>query len=160
MKYLENEMSVASNFKRYRAIMDQAVQQSKSSSFIPILGLFLKDLLFLSDGNAKFLPNGHVNMDRLQTMVNKVDSLLCCQRARYHLAMSTDMIKDCDNLFSQIKVAKDDALYKLSLLNEARSDSSSTMGSTKSGSLRKERMIEKWEREAREQEARDKKNKK
>lgn len=42
-------------------------------------GVFIRDLIFFNDGNAKKLKNGLINFSKLRTMVLKVNYCLCYQ---------------------------------------------------------------------------------
>jgi len=116
----------------------------------------MKDLLFLADGNPKVLPNGQINFERLQTITTKIRQILTCQIFRYDIVTRHTEAKDCDEFLMAIVPGKEGALYKLSLLNEERTSPVNTSGSSTSP-VRPERLIEKWEREAREAAAKNKK---
>lgn len=114
----------------------------------------MKDLLFIADGNPKVLGNGQINFERLQTITTKIRQILTCQIFRYDIVTRHTEAKLCDEFLFSMKPGKEGALYQLSLLNEQRATASPTPSHESNGSnnspVRQERLIEKWEREARE----------
>ena len=108
-KSLETVMDPTGNFKNYRMIVNEAIKSSGSSTFVPIMSIFMKDFLFFDEGNPKYLPSTNankeaqmVNWDRLVIMNKKAHELLCCQRAKYYVAVDRTTIDAVDSILSTI----------------------------------------------------------
>lgn len=156
-KEMESLMSPQNNFRNYRELIlsfeadiceqlsslpkrsatgietSQSPSQRKvnNTAVIPILSLFMKDLLFTSDGNPKrFDDTGLLNWGKLMGMYQSVKRVLIYQRYSYSIPIANEDIRDfCANLRS----LKEDTLYKYSCLAEARAGDAGTV-----------RMINKW----------------
>ena len=56
---------------------------------VPFIGLFLKDLTFIEDGNATILENGLINMEKCTMVSNIIQSIQQYQELGYHLHYET-----------------------------------------------------------------------
>ncbi len=56
-----------------------------TSVLVHCTGVFVRDLVFFNDGNAKKLKNGLINFSKLRTMVLKVRGRGSCAGYMYHL---------------------------------------------------------------------------
>eukprot|EP00158_Paraphelidium_tribonemae_P008238 Partr_v1_DN28523_c1_g1_i1_m73832 putative Son of sevenless homolog len=101
---------------------------------IPIISLFLKDLLFLSDGNPKRIEElGMINYSKLKSLHVAVQRILLFQNTQYDMPPVSDKVKNyCDNM----RALKETALYKYSTLAEARA-----------GEQNQTRLVDKWMKE-------------
>lgn len=132
LEEMESFLSPLSNFKAYRSAMDQHIQSSTASStpIVPILGIFVKDLVFMNDGNPKFVagqPEGTVNFDKLRAIYTNVCRMVQLQRTAYPESLFHDIPSQVDGYLENMPVLKEDALYKYSCLCEAKSGDGDTL---------------------------------
>jgi hypothetical protein len=117
---LETLMSPTNNYKTYRAELEELIQDPAKPSFIPVLGLFLKDLLFLNDGNPKMLSNEQnvalLNVDKLLVLYTKITSVTQGASGSSTTDDKNVYISYCANL----RALKEQALYKYSTLCEPK----------------------------------------
>ena len=101
---------------------------------LPIISLFLKDLLFMSDGNPKILSDVKmINFAKLKSVNIAISRIIIYQKGKYELRpISPQTLDYCANL----RALKEAALYKYSKLAETRAGEQS------------ERLIDKWAKEA------------
>ena len=71
---LELLMSTESNYSQYRKLARRLMGRVPS---IPYLGLYLKDITFINDGNPKRVQNGQVNFLKNWLIYDLVRFLLC-----------------------------------------------------------------------------------
>lgn len=117
---LETLLSPMNNFKIYRAMMEELEQSKTRTRCIPIISLFLKDLLFFNDGNPKNTPKGLVSIDKVRSIDKKIVQFLVPQAIPSSLdasATNEDVRHFCQNL----RALKEPALYKYSCLCEPKS---------------------------------------
>ena len=109
-------MSTKKNSAQYRETF-QAVLLTKSVT-IPFLGVHLKDLFFIEEGNSDFV-DGHVNTEKLQMIGKVLDLIQRCQdlvNANYSSFILDSDIQNQIKVFLSTHPADDsgDILYELS----------------------------------------------
>ncbi|KAI9143235.1 ras guanine nucleotide exchange factor domain-containing protein [Paraphysoderma sedebokerense] len=137
IKELEELVSPQGNYKNYRAIYDQMEREKGSVPFIPFFGLFLKDLLFINDGNPKKLENGLINFSKLRTITSKISTIQAWQSVPMNFPVSENTKTYADYVRS-LRALKEPALYKYSLLCEAKNGDGNSV-----------RLVDKWAKENR-----------
>ena len=88
--------------------------------------MFIKDLVFLNDGNPKTLENGLINFGKLNMIYDRIMSISQFQSVRYNVTVDDDLVNYAKNL----RALKDNVTYKYSLLCESKNG--------------EERLIDKW----------------
>ncbi|KAJ3034401.1 hypothetical protein HDV00_005057 [Rhizophlyctis rosea] len=133
---LESTLSPQHNYRTYRALLEEAQANSQSfkpSPFIPILGLVLKDLLFIDDGNKTTLDNGMVNFSKFRTMYMNVARVCGFQQIGYVGLVGRDVREDdmekVRDFVRSLRSLKEAALYKYSCLCEAKVGADETLSS-------------------------------
>ncbi|RKO94654.1 ras guanine nucleotide exchange factor domain-containing protein, partial [Blyttiomyces helicus] len=124
---LELLLNPQHNYRAYRTTLEQVEKERPVVPAIPILSLFLKDLFFINDGNPRYVRNDLVNFGKLRTMHSVISRMKAFQAHSYDFSASpprVEALEYCRNLRS----LKEAALYKYSLLCEAKSGSGDTMG--------------------------------
>lgn len=113
-----NIMTTKQNFQAYR----HALSASKIPA-IPYVGVILRDLVFVEEGNPLKLPNGFYNFDRIVLL-----GRLMLDISRYkRLSYDIPVMSSAQTYFASLKAMEsDDALYAASLAAENDSDSSIT----------------------------------
>ena len=121
LKQLEELVSPNSNYRNYRLHMEgfEMVRQDQKEPCIPFFGLHLKDLLFINDGNPKFLENGFVNFSKMKTIYEKVARLKSYTTISYP-ASSNPGADVASEYIKNPRSLKEPALYKYSCLCEAK----------------------------------------
>eukprot|EP00732_Lithocolla_globosa_P002602 Lithocolla_globosa_v1_NODE_1757_length_2360_cov_9.253796.p1 type:complete len:706 gc:universal NODE_1757_length_2360_cov_9.253796:2264-147(-) len=74
------KLSPDHNYSSYR----QLEFQSKPP-LVPFLGLYMKDLTFMNDGNQTKLSNGMINLEKHRTIMAKIMALRVSQQSKYVL---------------------------------------------------------------------------
>ncbi|KAH6584821.1 hypothetical protein BASA61_007189 [Batrachochytrium salamandrivorans] len=120
---LEALLSPTNNFRIYRSLVAEIEEEQLKNRrpYIPILSLFLKDFLFMNDGNPKIVDNGCINVDKLRTMYSRASEALLVQNNRYSTCFTgqpTPLQLYCNNL----RALKEQALYKYSCLCEPKNN--------------------------------------
>ena len=114
---IEGSISPLNNFKGYRQLLDSP---SLEPPFLPIVSLFLKDLLFLNDGNPKRLESGLLNVGKLWSVQQAIDTFMSFQAVAYipplHLPLAQ---MDVVEYGRSLRALKSESLYKYSCLCEA-----------------------------------------
>lgn len=114
---LKRIMSFDGNYYNYRLLFNRDFPQ-----FIPFMGLFLKDITFVTDGNPTFVEsdNEHspplVNFSKFWKVFSTVENLLRYQKGIYYLPYHAEAYRFCSDLPS----LDEDTLYEYSLLCEPR----------------------------------------
>lgn len=135
LTHMEELVSPQQNYQKYRNLCDQMEKEKYPQHFIPFLGLAMKDLFFINDGNPKRFDNGLINFGKLRTIYQKTDRLLSYRRVPYLFPTTPTSIAArsyCDNP----RFLKEAALYKYSCLCEAKAGDGSTI-----------RLVDKWRTE-------------
>ncbi|TSN86066.1 Ras-GEF domain-containing family member 1B-A [Bagarius yarrelli] len=79
---LEHQMDPSSNFYNYRTALRGATQRSitahssREKIVIPFFSLLIKDIIFLNEGCAHQLPNGHVNYEKFWELAKQVNEFM------------------------------------------------------------------------------------
>lgn len=111
-----NIMTTQHNFQAYR----HALSATKVPG-VPYVGVFLKDLVFVEEGNPLRLPNGFFNWDRIVLLGRLMLDIARFKRAPYDIRSMVPV----QTYFASLKaIEDDDALYVASLAAENDNDSS------------------------------------
>ena len=86
----------------------------------------MKDLVFLNDGNPKFLGNGLINFGKLNMIHDKIMTVARFQSLKYNVTVENELLDYAKSL----RALKDNVVYKYSLLCESKNG--------------EERLIDKW----------------
>ena len=130
---IEKLMDPHLNYQTYREIESKRKEQQ----LIPFLGLYLKDLTFANDGNAKMLPNGLVNFTKAWGVFDIIERAYQFQLIAPSIQEEPPAYEYCKKLTA----LPEKRLYKYSLLAEPREAPSESGSSSTSAAMR---LIEKW----------------
>lgn len=120
---LENFLSPQGNYKLYRAALEEL---EPTALRIPILHLFIKDLLFTSDGNPKYLETEVpvsepllklINFQKLKLIYEKVIEFCKLHTCKYTIPQVSEEAKE---MTSTMRCLKEQQLYKYSCLCEPK----------------------------------------
>ena len=110
LEEIEQIMNMDSNYKAYREIYQYKLKNEEL--FIPFLGLFLKDLVFLNDGNPKKL-NDLINFSKLNMFRIKLEELERFQSRKINFTIDSDVTL-FKQYISNAKILNSDQIYNLS----------------------------------------------
>jgi len=137
LRHLELLMAPNGNYAKYRAVMGKRAKRvlEGDEATLPYLGLFLKDLTFIEDGNADQLDDGKINKGKIAMIGSTLRGIRALQSGSFapikasimhllqQLAALPHLSEDELNQRSQaIRPVQDSALS--STLSAASSDSS------------------------------------
>ncbi|XP_054613726.1 ras-GEF domain-containing family member 1B-A-like [Dunckerocampus dactyliophorus] len=86
-KILEHLMDPSYNFKNYRTALCDATEKSNTEDniqekiVIPFFCLLMKDVFFLDESCANRLPNGHINLEKLEDITKPISKFLLWRQA-------------------------------------------------------------------------------
>ncbi|KAK5667389.1 hypothetical protein QVD99_005990 [Batrachochytrium dendrobatidis] len=120
---LETLISPTNNFRMYRALVNDIEEEPNKNRryYVPILSLFLKDFLFMNDGNPKITESGCINVDKLRSMYTRATEIVPVSNSRQSSGVgspSTPIQQYCNNL----RALKEPVLYKYSCLCEPKNN--------------------------------------
>eukprot|EP01119_Soliformovum_irregulare_P009186 TRINITY_DN22377_c0_g1_i1.p1 TRINITY_DN22377_c0_g1~~TRINITY_DN22377_c0_g1_i1.p1 ORF type:complete len:657 (-),score=173.64 TRINITY_DN22377_c0_g1_i1:8-1909(-) len=78
------------NYKRYRAEFGR--QLSNNKNVIPYLGLILKDLTFVQDGNSNFDADGRVNFYKMRMISSMFKDMKKCQQSNFNFKKDIEVL--------------------------------------------------------------------
>lgn len=105
-----NIMTTNQNFQSYRYALS-----SKKLPLVPYLGVILKDVIFIEEGNQEKLSDGLLNFDRIQLFGKLITEVKRYQKVAYDIPV----INSIQDYFFNLNVALNaDELYETSLLIE------------------------------------------
>lgn len=87
---LRNLASPTNNFKNLRNIQDS--RRNAGLSTLPYLGIFLRDLTFIEDGNTDIL-DGKVNLEKISLIGNILSIILDFQAKKYKIKPKPDILR-------------------------------------------------------------------
>nr|KAJ3418885.1 hypothetical protein HK105_007708 [Polyrhizophydium stewartii] len=118
---LESVLSPTGNFRVYRSLVEEFEEDTGKARrpYIPILSLFLKDLLFMNDGNPKHVDSGFINVDKLRTLYTRVQQFLAVQQADYQPLAGTPSTL-LQSYCAHLHALDENKLYKYSCLCEPK----------------------------------------
>lgn len=109
-----NELiATASNSRNFREAMNNNYASGKNCS--PYVGIYLRDLVFLDDGNPTFIDN-KINFLKCIQTYNIMFQIIRFQGREYRINPNPNIIKE----IMSHKVIDEDSLYKMSLSVQAR----------------------------------------
>jgi hypothetical protein len=126
---LEEFLTSFQNYKNYRREIDKADETITPT--LPYLGVFLRDLLFLEDGNSDRLENGMVHFQKMSMVANLIAKIQQFQRHPYNLKAVEEiqayfqrqqdgLILDEDTLFEYSKIYEPSHSGKITYLNASK----------------------------------------
>lgn len=86
---------------------------------IPYIGIFLKDIVFIADGNPDFTADGLINFNKYRLLYTVISQIQQFQQEAY----SFHAVQQIEHLLTNLKVHDDDVLYNMSLKCEAKASS-------------------------------------
>ncbi|KAF2076004.1 hypothetical protein CYY_002711 [Polysphondylium violaceum] len=120
---LEKIMSMEGSFKEFRTRMAETIPPC-----IPYLGVYLKDLTFIEDGNPDTI-NSLINWGKKKLIYNIISIIQRCQQIPYDFGPLNPSAQNRADLvlsyFDHLPTAEDEVLYQISLNLEPRQQSSS-----------------------------------
>jgi len=127
------------NFGKYREALLQITAEENSGPCIPFLGLILRDLTFLNDGNPKKFKGDLYNFNKLRRIGETIFSLGPFQAERYTFRTNRFSELLTETLKAPYCIVDDNALYSCSQLCEPRGEEDATPQPI--------RLFEKWSRD-------------
>lgn len=137
---LDQLMDPRSNYKSYRAAL--ASQTSSHSVVIPYFGIYLRDLLFIEEGNPVKTETGEMNRDRITLLAGVLKEIQAMQKQSLKKVDRDDQLA---SFLENVTGCSESLLDKLSFANEGsrsgsmlldteitRSSSSSSIASNES----------------------------
>ncbi|KNC98634.1 uncharacterized protein SPPG_06316 [Spizellomyces punctatus DAOM BR117] len=122
LQELELLLAPQGNYRSYRQILDQMEKDRNPPPFIPILSLFMKDLLFINDGNPKRFDNGLINFGKLRTLHKSISRFSVYQQNPYNLPETPQSFAVYE-FCRKLRWLNEAALYKYSCLCEMKTGS-------------------------------------
>jgi len=117
---LEALLSVDRNYGRYRDRVAQLERANFAVPMVPYLGVLLRDLTFMQDGNPKFLKSGLVNFGKIRMVVDRIVALRPLQARGYRFADGPTSAA-ARHLLQEMNIIQDEnRLYACSLYCEPR----------------------------------------
>jgi len=116
LNLLEEFVSPESNFKMYRGMLKELALNSCQSPTIPYIGLYLKDLTFIEDGNPDFVGNNLINFEKRNLVSRVILEIMRYQQRPYNLLV----VPRIRSFLKNLPRKPDKELFKLSLLREPR----------------------------------------
>eukprot|EP00835_Amoeboradix_gromovi_P001631 NODE_78_length_23131_cov_0.599427.p13 type:complete len:149 gc:universal NODE_78_length_23131_cov_0.599427:20353-19907(-) len=110
LEEIEQIMNMDGNYKAYREIYQTKLKNDEL--FLPFLGLFLKDLVFLNDGNPKKMHE-LINFSKLTMFRLKLEELEKFQARKVTYAIDNEMVL-FKHYISTTKILNSDQIYNLS----------------------------------------------
>eukprot|EP00834_Sanchytrium_tribonematis_P002125 NODE_59_length_28102_cov_0.971110.p22 type:complete len:147 gc:universal NODE_59_length_28102_cov_0.971110:6420-6860(+) len=110
LEEVEQIMNMDGNYKAYREIYNTKLKSGEF--FIPFLGLFLKDLVFLNDGNPKKIHN-LINFSKLTMFRQKLEELEKFQKGKAFFTTDSE-IQAFKHYISSARILNSDQIYHLS----------------------------------------------
>lgn len=112
---IEDMLSNFQNYKNYRRELDKA--DDMMAPTLPYLGVFIRDLLFIEEGNADRLENGMVHFQKMSMVANLIAKIQQFQLHSYNLKpveeIQTFFLRQQDGL-----ILDDDTLFEYSKIYE------------------------------------------
>lgn len=139
LQELEKFMSNELNYKTYRTTVS-----SVTTACVPYLGVHLSDLIFIEEGNSKYVDNTNlINFEACQLVYTVINQLQNLQEIPYTLKP----VNELKSLLTELPTMKEKHLYQLSLKREPRGkvpkdiekDSSTTWDKKIGGFLRSDK---------------------
>lgn len=107
----KNQFRIDDNYAGYREILQEA-----NLPIVPFIGLHLKDLTFIEDGNSTVLPNGNINFRKLRLIAKVFHDILHYQTSRYGF----EPVLALQNYFRNIVSLDESRRFELSYQCEPR----------------------------------------
>ncbi|EFA85172.1 Ras guanine nucleotide exchange factor [Heterostelium album PN500] len=105
---LEKLMSMEGSFKTFRSLIKDLVPPC-----IPYLGVYLKDLTFIEDGNNDSM-DGLINWGKKKLVYNIISIIQSCQYIPYDFGPPSSKAEQVLASFDSLPVANDEVLYQMS----------------------------------------------
>eukprot|EP01104_Vermistella_antarctica_P005891 TRINITY_DN16638_c0_g1_i1.p1 TRINITY_DN16638_c0_g1~~TRINITY_DN16638_c0_g1_i1.p1 ORF type:complete len:497 (-),score=131.35 TRINITY_DN16638_c0_g1_i1:148-1638(-) len=106
---LNEMMETKHNYKRYRDSL-----QNEKGAVVPYLGIFLRDLTFIEEGNPNYIDTKYINFQKMLLLGAVVQEVQQFQTKTYAL----EKRRGLERFLSKLLVLPDEVLYKHSLQAE------------------------------------------
>lgn len=107
---LEVQCSPQFNYKLYRKIESEA-----TPPFIPFIGMHMRDMFFMNDGNPNKFRNGLQNFEKLRTLSKSIESVLAFQNKTFiPFPIKEDKLQEYINHINSVEPLQDRHLHKMS----------------------------------------------
>lgn len=120
LRQMEELMASAFNYRTYRGLVSQIDKEPRPGPLVPFMGLFLRDLTFLNDGNPKKFKGNLVNMGKLRMVAQRILRLQVYQMSRYNFPTTRASSTIKEFLKAPYAMTDENALYACSLQCEPR----------------------------------------
>lgn len=118
-KTISTFASYENNYKSYRNYMRELFSSSTTQNVMPFLGLYLKDLTFIEDGNANFSDSGAVNFFKMRMVASVISDIQRAQKSSFNFTKKLDVLSF---LSYGLLIHDEDQIWKLSTQCEASSE--------------------------------------
>ncbi len=109
MRHLEAMMSPNANYANYRKILaKRAAALEAGVPTLPYLGLFLKDLTFIEDGNADMIDDKRLNFDKIAMIGNTLRCIQAYQNVDYNKKIKGKITSLLKHLANVPRLGEDD----------------------------------------------------
>ena len=108
---LETLMAPDYSYKNYRAAI-----HSINPPCVPFIGVYLRDLVFIEDGNPDNDEKGLINLQKRRLVATVIEEITQYQNEKYSFSMQEPVTA----FVSYLPVATDETCYELSLQREPR----------------------------------------
>ncbi|GAM23088.1 hypothetical protein SAMD00019534_062630 [Acytostelium subglobosum LB1] len=115
---MEKMMSMEGSFKTFRSMIKELIPPC-----IPYLGVYLKDLTFIEDGNNDRMDGGLINWAKKKLVYNIISIIQGCQDIPYDFGPSSTKGEIVLAAFDSLPSANDEVLYQMSLQIEPKTNS-------------------------------------
>ncbi|KAJ3090106.1 hypothetical protein HK102_004664 [Quaeritorhiza haematococci] len=122
------------NYRSYRGIFEALERDPNPPPCIPIMSIFMKDMVFINDGNPKYFDNNLINFGKLRMIYKKLAQLTVIQKTPF--MFSTPTSDKTTGFVRNLRALRESSLHKYSLLCEA-----------KAGDTGSFRLLNKWREE-------------
>lgn len=99
----------------YRKVREALV--SIKPPAIPYIGIFLKDIVFIADGNPDMTAEGLINFNKYRLLYSVIAQIQQFQQESYNF----HVVQQIEHLLTSLKPVDDDTLWHMSLKCEAKS---------------------------------------
>lgn len=120
-KVISEFASPRHNYKAYRVHLSKLFS-SRNISVLPYLGLYLKDLTFIEEGNSSFDDSGAVNFFKMRMFANVITEVQKAQSSSFNFKKNPELLS---YLTCGIQIHDEDHLWNLSYTCQTVSSSDS-----------------------------------
>ena len=92
---LEELFSVGGSHKKFR----ESIRMSVGTACIPYIGVYLKDLTFIEDGNPNRINGKLINWSKKMLLYNRISELRRFQLIQYNITTNSKLLGYLSNIF-------------------------------------------------------------